>query len=37
MNGGIAMNYRKFGRANIQVSEIGMGLEHLLDKDELTR
>lgn len=30
------MKYRKFGRADIEVSEIGMGLEHLLDKDAQT-
>jgi predicted aldo/keto reductase-like oxidoreductase len=30
----IIMEYRKFGKTGIQVSEIGMGLEHLLDKDE---
>ncbi len=30
------MKYRKFGRTGIEVGEIGMGLEHLLDKDELT-
>ena len=30
------MKYRGFGRTGIEVSEIGMGLEHLLDKDEQT-
>jgi predicted aldo/keto reductase-like oxidoreductase len=30
------MNYRKLGRTGLLVSEIGMGLEHLLDKDEET-
>jgi uncharacterized protein len=30
------MEYRKFGRTGIEVGEIGMGLEHLLDKDEQT-
>ena len=28
------MKYRKLGRTGLSVSEIGMGLEHLLDKDE---
>jgi len=28
------MKYRKLGRTGLNVSEIGMGLEHLLDKDE---
>ncbi len=28
------MQYRKLGRTELDVSEIGMGLEHLLDKDE---
>jgi len=28
------MKYRKLGRTGFDVSEIGMGLEHLLDKDE---
>ena len=28
------MKYRVLGRTGIKVSEIGMGLEHLLDKDE---
>jgi len=28
------MNYRTLGRTGIKVGEIGMGLEHLLDKDE---
>jgi predicted aldo/keto reductase-like oxidoreductase len=30
------MRYRKLGRTGIEVSEIGMGLEHLLVKDEQT-
>ena len=30
------MQYRRFGKTGIEVSEIGMGLEHLLDKDEQT-
>jgi len=30
------MKYRKLGRTGLNVSEIGMGLEHLLDKDEQT-
>ena len=30
------MVYRKLGRTGLSVSEIGMGLEHLLDKDERT-
>jgi len=30
------MKYRKLGDTGITVSEIGMGLEHLLDKDEKT-
>jgi len=28
------MNYRKLGRTGLDVSELGMGLEYLLDKDE---
>jgi len=28
------MKYRKFGRTGIETGEIGMGLEHLLNKDE---
>ena len=28
------MKYRVLGRTNFKVSEIGMGTEHLLDKDE---
>jgi predicted aldo/keto reductase-like oxidoreductase len=28
------MKYRKLGRTGLEISEIGMGLEHLLDKDE---
>jgi len=28
------MNYRKLGRTELKVSEIGMGLEYLLDKEE---
>ena len=28
------MNYRKLGRTHFEISEIGMGTEHLLDKDE---
>jgi len=28
------MKYRKLGRTGLDISEIGMGLEHLLDKDE---
>jgi len=28
------MKYRKLGRTNLEVGEIGMGLEHLLNKDE---
>lgn len=27
------MKYRKLGRTGLEISEIGMGLEHLLDKD----
>jgi len=30
------MQYRTLGRTGLRVSEIGMGLEHLLDKDEKT-
>jgi predicted aldo/keto reductase-like oxidoreductase len=30
------MKHRKFGKTGIEVGEIGMGLEHLLDKDEQT-
>jgi hypothetical protein len=30
------MNYRILGRTGLRVGEIGMGLEHLLDKDEKT-
>ena len=30
------MKYRKLGHTGIEVSEIGMGLEHLLDKDTQT-
>ena len=30
------MKYRRFGKTGIEVGEIGMGLEHLLDKDEQT-
>ena len=30
------MKYRGVGRTGIEVSEVGMGLEHLLDKDEQT-
>ncbi len=30
------MEYRKFGKTGILVGKIGMGLEHLLDKDEQT-
>ncbi|MCL2774045.1 MAG: hypothetical protein FWD71_11935 [Oscillospiraceae bacterium] len=30
------MNYRKLGRTGLEVSEIGMGLEHLLPKDQDT-
>jgi len=32
----IIMEYRILGRTNVKVSEIGMGTEHLLDKDEQT-
>jgi len=28
------MKYRKLGRTGLEVSDIGLGLEHLLDKDE---
>lgn len=28
------MKYRKLGRTGLEISEIGMGLEHLLDKEE---
>lgn len=28
------MKYRKLGKTGLEVSEIGMGLEHLLDKDQ---
>ena len=28
------MNYRKFGKTGMEVSEIGMGLEYLLDKED---
>ena len=30
------MEYRVLGRTGLRVSEIGMGLEHLLDKDGQT-
>jgi len=30
------MKYRRLGRTGLEVSEIGLGLEHLLDKDQKT-